>query len=41
VHAARKADARAFERVLLMLNDDLGSDLFDPQARAELAEGMT
>jgi hypothetical protein len=28
----------AFERVLLLLNDDLGSELFDKEARVELAD---
>jgi hypothetical protein len=33
----RSADPSALERVLQLINDDLGSELFSPEARAELA----
>jgi hypothetical protein len=33
----RSADPSALERILQLINDDLGSELFSPEARAELA----
>jgi hypothetical protein len=37
VNQTRSADADALERMLLIVNDDLGSQLFEEDARAELA----
>lgn len=37
MHATRRANHDAAARLLLLLNDDLGSDLFDVEARAHLA----
>lgn len=37
MHATHKADASAAERIVLLMNDDLGRDLFDASARAQLA----
>lgn len=37
-HCLREANESALRRILLMLNDDLGSDLFEEEARAELAQ---
>jgi hypothetical protein len=36
-HKARPSKAEAVERVLLLVNDDLGSQLFDAGARTQLA----
>lgn len=37
VHLTHTANEDALTRVLLLLNDDLGSELFEEEARAELA----
>jgi hypothetical protein len=38
VHQTRAADAAALERMLLLINDDLGMQLFEEEARRELAQ---
>lgn len=38
MHRTRSADAEALERMLLLLNDDLGSQLFEEDARTALAQ---
>jgi hypothetical protein len=37
MHRTRMASAQALNRVLLLINDDLGSQLFEEEARRELA----
>ncbi len=37
-HRTRVADSSAAHRLLLLLDDDLGSKIFDRDARAELAQ---
>jgi hypothetical protein len=37
-HRTRVADSAAAHRLLLLLDDDLGSKIFDRDARAELAQ---
>ena len=40
MHRTGQAKAPAAERVLQLINDDLGSDLFDGPAREQLALGL-
>ncbi len=37
LHAGGTAKTEALERLLLLINDDLGSQIFDAQAREELS----
>jgi hypothetical protein len=38
VHRMQTASEEALSRILLLLNDDLGTELFEEEARAELAQ---
>lgn len=40
-HRTRTADAGAARRALLLINDDLGTSLFDAPARAHLAASLS
>jgi hypothetical protein len=40
-HRERAVKPDAAQRLLQLVNDDLGSDLFDPQAREHLALALT